>query len=196
MSSVPLGWDHQKRRAAEPFVEGQQCACPGCNKCRPYGRCPVLLWSKAQAELDHIVPRVHGGIDGPVRWLCRACNRSRGATLGNGLRKARKGAGRASVPRSLPRAPRLWDRPSGPTGQRNGVPKPDDARRTRKQDLYLTRFPKNKPNGPASRRHPPAGPPTHRAREINSALCTASPDWPVRRPALPKITTTRGATHD
>ena len=41
-------------------------------------------------DLDHIIPTIHGGFHGPVRWMCRSCNRSKGAALGNALRATRK----------------------------------------------------------------------------------------------------------
>ena len=74
------GWDHNKRVAAMPRPNGQQCPCTGCNQ-HP-GRCTTSLWPN-NSEADHVIPVADGGDTGPLRWMCRACNRSKGADLGN-----------------------------------------------------------------------------------------------------------------
>jgi hypothetical protein len=87
--SPGMGWEHKKRVAEMVPPNGQQCPCTGCNQ-HP-GRCTTSLWP-TNSEADHILARVNGGNNGPLRWMCRACNRSRGATLGNRLRGKAKPA--------------------------------------------------------------------------------------------------------
>lgn len=41
------------------------------------------------SDADHLTPRILGGKDGPLRWFCRACSRSRG---GEPREHAQKGA--------------------------------------------------------------------------------------------------------
>jgi len=64
------------------------------NYIRAYGYwCPGLTGvghPATQLEVDHIVPLALGGRDlGNLRVLCAKCNRSRGARLGNDLRRAK-----------------------------------------------------------------------------------------------------------
>jgi hypothetical protein len=101
MPKPGMGWEHQKRRADLPPPQGEQCPCTGCAK-HPGMACRIALWPH-NSEADHVQARALGGINSPLRWMCRGCNRSRGATLGNRLRGARRAA---SAP--LPRAPRTW----------------------------------------------------------------------------------------
>lgn len=62
-----LGWEHQKRRAALlPHAYGQPC--PWCGE-------TMERWQRL--DLDHTVPRAHGGTVGD-RIMHRACNRERG----------------------------------------------------------------------------------------------------------------------
>lgn len=105
MTKPGLGWEHQKRRAAMPPPAGQRCPCTGCAKHR--GRpCTTLLWPH-NSEADHVLARALGGAAGALRWMCAPCNRSRGATLGNQLRQAKRRAGQA-VETAKRRAPRQW----------------------------------------------------------------------------------------
>jgi 5-methylcytosine-specific restriction endonuclease McrA len=94
-----LGWEHQKRRAALAPPTGQPCPCFGCAR-HPGAYCRAPMWP-SNSDADHLTPRALGGNDSPLRWLCRSCNRSRGATLGNLLRTGR-------TPTQAPRATRRW----------------------------------------------------------------------------------------
>ena len=68
-----LGWSHQKRRRdLLPLAYGKECPLCGC----------VMLEGMA-LELDHVVPRAMGGMDGPVRITHARCNRAAGARLRN-----------------------------------------------------------------------------------------------------------------
>lgn len=81
-----LGWkDHQKpRKALLPAWLGTPCSCSRCGKHR--GLCGTVL-TRENAEFDHILARALGGTRAE-RFLCRSCNRSRGAILGNRIRAA------------------------------------------------------------------------------------------------------------
>jgi hypothetical protein len=48
--------------------------------------CDGLMVNPSRMDLDHTIPRVLGGTIGD-RMVCRHCNRSAGATLGNQLRQ-------------------------------------------------------------------------------------------------------------
>ena len=78
-----LGADHQRQRAALlPLFVGTPCPCRGCPRHR--GPCGTVLTAR-NMDFDHATPRVLGGARA-TRFLCRRCNRSRGAALGNRLR--------------------------------------------------------------------------------------------------------------
>jgi len=94
-----MGYEHQKRRAQMTPPQGQPCPCTGCAK-HPGRPCLRPMWPH-NSEADHITPRALGGSTGPMRWMCRTCNRSRGATLGNqlrGLKRRRRNPARPSTP--------------------------------------------------------------------------------------------------
>jgi len=99
-----MGYDHQKRRAAMLPPQGERCPCTGCAK-HPGRPCLILMWP-GNTDADHIVPRILGGDSGPLRHMCRSCNRSRGATLGNRMRGARRAVVKGS--QYIPRASRDW----------------------------------------------------------------------------------------
>lgn len=79
-SAVGLGWSHQKARKAAlaALVEGEPCELCG----RP-------MWLSEKLDLDHEVARTLGGKDGRTRLTHASCNRSRGAAMGNRLRRQR-----------------------------------------------------------------------------------------------------------
>jgi hypothetical protein len=71
-----LGGDHQKRRRLLlPYA--YDTPCPLCGR---------LMLKGQFLDLDHEIPRVLGGTDGPVRITHRSCNRRLGARLAGRLR--------------------------------------------------------------------------------------------------------------
>jgi 5-methylcytosine-specific restriction endonuclease McrA len=73
-----LGWQHQQLRKAllAALVPGSRCP-----------RCGEPMWPHFQdLDLDHAVPRVHGGGNGPRRLAHASCNRRHGAELTNQAR--------------------------------------------------------------------------------------------------------------
>lgn len=78
------GWQHQKRRAALlPHAVGTPCPGPALGPRSP--RCTGLMTDPRLMDLDHTTPAALGGTAGD-RIVCRYCNRSSGARLGNQLR--------------------------------------------------------------------------------------------------------------
>lgn len=70
-----LGWRHQQERKAllASLVPGTRCP-----------RCGEPMWPRFQdLDLDHAVPRAHGGAHGPKRLAHASCNRRHGAELTN-----------------------------------------------------------------------------------------------------------------
>ena len=114
-SKHPLGWAHSKRRAAMPPPTGEPCPCYSC--ARHVGRyCGTAMWPH-NVDADHVQARILGGTDSPLRWLCRACNRSKGATLGNRLRGTQRAAQKrnGTLPPAKPRpAPKPPAKPVQP----------------------------------------------------------------------------------
>jgi len=80
-AAVGLGWSHQKARKAAlaALVEGEPCEL-----------CGAGMWLWQALDLDHEVARALGGKDGRTRLTHASCNRSRGASMGNRLRGARR----------------------------------------------------------------------------------------------------------
>lgn len=72
---------HRKRRAQLlPMSIGTMCPL------RISPNCTGLMTDPSRMDLDHSVPRALGGSVGD-RMVCSPCNRSRGASLGNRLRR-------------------------------------------------------------------------------------------------------------
>ena len=102
-----LGWEHQQERRRQlATAEGQIC-----------WRCGEPMFpSLGQAiDLDHVVSRALGGVNGPRRLAHRRCNRRAGAILGNRLRRGQPRPRRAKtvvppliVPTGEPRLTGRW----------------------------------------------------------------------------------------
>jgi 5-methylcytosine-specific restriction endonuclease McrA len=74
------GWKDRKR-FLENYIAVNGHVCPGLDG---------VPHRVVRLEVDHIVPVALGGRDlGNLRVLCSRCNRSRGARLGNDLRRAK-----------------------------------------------------------------------------------------------------------
>ena len=74
------GWQVRKR-LLENYVRAYGNWCPGLDG---------IGHPATKLEVDHIVPVALGGRDSDgLRVLCVKCNRSRGARLGNDLRRAK-----------------------------------------------------------------------------------------------------------
>jgi len=75
---------HRKHRAhLLPYAIGTWCPCgqAGCTH-----HCDGLMTNPQRMDLDHTLAVILGGGEVGDRIICRACNRSAGATLGNQLR--------------------------------------------------------------------------------------------------------------
>lgn len=84
-TAAGLGWEHQKLRARLlPYAYGT--LCPMCGR--------VMLRSQ-RLDLDHAIPRVHGGHNGPRRIVHASCNRRAGQLIA----ARRRTAARAYQPR-------------------------------------------------------------------------------------------------
>lgn len=96
-----LGYRHQaeRRRLLAALVDG--VPCPLCGQ--PMDRAQDL-------DADHELPRVLGGVSGPLRLAHSRCNRSAGAALGNRLRGQR---GRDQAHQERAPAPPGWRRADG-----------------------------------------------------------------------------------
>lgn len=84
MTNGRLGSDylHRKarKRALEMMPEGAIC-----------WRCGLPMYHRQALDLDHIIPRVFGGKNGPTRLTHAHCNRADGARLKNkGIRHIHK----------------------------------------------------------------------------------------------------------
>ena len=78
-TQVGLGYAHQqaRRAAISAMPDGTPCQLCG----RP-------MWKQTQKlHYDHVIPRVLGGTDGPMRIVHAACNILAGTRLGNRLRR-------------------------------------------------------------------------------------------------------------
>jgi hypothetical protein len=99
MSSDDHKWHNAEhkgtRRALLPLAYGLPCPMCGHVMNRP-GVGPK--WSHTLA-LDHVIPRVMGGQDGPKRICHASCNSRAGARLGAAIRRARKPPERSKNPR-------------------------------------------------------------------------------------------------
>jgi len=74
-----MGWQHQlARQRLLPLAYGRLC---------PLG-CGRIMRPGMPLDLDHVVPRALGGVNGPVRIVCARCNRRKGAKLRHRLAKA------------------------------------------------------------------------------------------------------------
>jgi 5-methylcytosine-specific restriction endonuclease McrA len=76
-----LGYTHQqdKKRAHAALQDGDPCS-----------QCGGPMDHGQELELDHLTPRVLGGIGGPTALAHKHCNRAAGARLRNKLRPLRK----------------------------------------------------------------------------------------------------------
>jgi hypothetical protein len=88
-TAAGLGWSHQQARkaAVAALVDGEECPL-----------CGWPMYRDQRLDLDHEVPRVHGGGDGPTRLAHSRCNRSAGASMGNRLRGQRRHGGAGQPP--------------------------------------------------------------------------------------------------
>ena len=59
-----------QRRALLPYAYGQPCPL-----------CGETMRQDQELDLDHVVPRALGGVNGPVRITHAYCNRSRGSKM-------------------------------------------------------------------------------------------------------------------
>lgn len=75
-----LGWSHQQARRRLPPPEGEPC---------PF--CGLAMWPDMPLDADHALPRAFGGVDAPLRWSHRRCNRRAGGKLGSQLAKREPG---------------------------------------------------------------------------------------------------------
>lgn len=69
------------RKALLPLAYGKVCEF-----------CGELMLRGQNLDLDHVTPRVLGGVDGPTRMAHSRCNRRAGARLGNAIRWGRQKA--------------------------------------------------------------------------------------------------------
>lgn len=81
---VGLGWPHQQRRKRAIAALQDGTPCRYCGK-------PMYRELARFLDLDHVIPRMAGGADGPCELVHRSCNRRAGAIAGNRMR-ARKRA--------------------------------------------------------------------------------------------------------
>lgn len=70
-----------------PFALFTYCPCGLTSTCAH--RCDGLMVDPSRMDLDHSTPVVLGGGEAGDRMVCRTCNRSAGASLGNQLRGRR-----------------------------------------------------------------------------------------------------------
>ncbi len=92
-----LGTDHRKLRAKLlPAALGTPC--PSCG-----------ATLDATAQLDHVVPRAHGGAatEDNVRFLCAPCNQLRGAQLGGRTAHQRARTSKLPMTPTVPRRRQL-----------------------------------------------------------------------------------------
>lgn len=68
---VGLGGEHERRRRWLRPPAGEPC---------PF--CALPMWPGQDLHADHVVPRVLGGEDGPLRWAHAFCNMRAGGRLG------------------------------------------------------------------------------------------------------------------
>lgn len=80
MAKPQYGNQHQRDReiALSMLVPGTPCH---------YCLRPMYVWQRL--DLDHLIPVVNGGANGPKRLAHSRCNRSNGASIGNRIRAIR-----------------------------------------------------------------------------------------------------------
>ena len=76
-----LGWPHQKARKAALARLRDGDPCP---------RCGQPMYRAQRLDLDHVIPRVLGGGQGPKVLSHAACNRSHGARITTRIRAAKR----------------------------------------------------------------------------------------------------------
>lgn len=79
-TAAGLGWEHQQLRARLlPYAYGTPCPL-----------CGLVMLRAQRLDLDHAVPRVYGGHDGPRRIVHASCNRRAGQRIASARRTARR----------------------------------------------------------------------------------------------------------
>lgn len=89
-----LGHSHQVARAAALAALINGSPCPRCGQpmyrtTEAAVRAGCLPWM-GRLDLDHLVPRVMGGVNGPRLLSHARCNRAAGAHITNLIRRVRK----------------------------------------------------------------------------------------------------------